>query len=72
MDNYKKNIKDPPENIIIYRDGIGSPSMTEKVQEHEVRVITDLLEKKSPGYKPKILYCLVNRKNHLRVFVKNS
>jgi len=35
--------------------------MTVKVQEIERKVITDLLENTSPGYKPKILYCLVDR-----------
>ncbi len=72
MGNYQKNTKSLPENVIIYRDGIGGPTMTAKVQEHEVRVITNFLEETIPGYKPKILYCLVNRKNHHRVFVKTA
>jgi hypothetical protein len=37
-----------------------------------VKVITDLLENTSPGYKPKILYCLVDRNIQHRVFVKNN
>jgi aubergine len=72
MGNYQKNTKTLPEKIIIYRDGMGGPSMTTKVQEHEVKVITDLLENTSPGYKPKILYCLVDRNIQHRVFVKSG
>ena len=72
MGNYQKNTKSLPEKIIIYRDGMGGPTMTAKVQEHEVKVITDLLENTSPGYKPKILYCLVDRNIQHRVFVKSG
>ena len=72
MVNYQKNTKSLPEKIIIYRGGMGGPTMTAKVQEHEVRVITDLLENTSPGYKPKILYCLVECNIQHRVFVKTG
>ena len=72
MGNYQKNTKGLPEKIIIYRDGMGGPTLTAKVQEHEVKVITDLLENTSPGYKPKILYCLVDRNIQHRVFVKSG
>jgi hypothetical protein len=72
MGNYQKNTKSLPEKIIIYRDGMGGPTLTPMVQEHEVKVITDLLENKSPGYKPKILYCLVDRNIQHRVFVKTN
>jgi hypothetical protein len=61
MVNYNKNTKRLPEKIIIYRDGMGGPEMTAKVQDHEVKVITDYLENTSSGYKPKILYCLIDR-----------
>jgi hypothetical protein len=67
---YSKNTQSVPEQIIIYRDGMGGPSMTAKVQELEVKVITDLLENTAPGYKPKILYCLVDRNIQHRLFVK--
>jgi hypothetical protein len=67
---YSKNTQSLPEQIIIYRDGMGGPSMTAKVQELEVKVITDLLENTAPGYKPKILYSLVDRNIQHRLFVK--
>ena len=72
MGNYHKNTKGLPEKIIIYRDGMGGLTMTAKVLEHEVKVITDLLENTSPGYKPKILYCLVDRNINHRVFVNSG
>jgi len=70
MGVYNKNTQSLPEQVIIYRDGMGGPSMTSKVQQLEVKVITDLLENTAPGYKPKILYCLVDRNIQHRLFVK--
>ncbi len=46
--------------------------MTSKVQELEVKVITNLLENTAPGYKPKILYCLIERNIRDRFFVKQD
>ncbi len=46
--------------------------MTSKVQMLEVKVITDLLENTAPGYKPNILYCLVDRNIKQRLFVKQN
>ena len=44
--------------------------MTVNVQETEVRMIVDLLENTVKGYKPKVLYCLVDRNIQHRLFVK--
>lgn len=49
---------------------MGGPTLTAKVQEIEVNIIRDLLENTSPGYKPKILYCLVDRNIQHRLFAK--
>jgi hypothetical protein len=35
--------------------------MAAKVQEIEVKLITELLENTTQGYRPKIVYCLVDR-----------
>jgi hypothetical protein len=70
MGVYNKNTQSLPEQVIIYRDGMGGPSMTSKVQKIEVNFITDLLENTAPEYKPKILYCLVDRNTQFRLFVK--
>jgi hypothetical protein len=58
--------------VIIYRDGMGGPSMTVKVQNHEVKVITDVLENTAQGYKPKIIYCLVDRNIQHRLFAREN
>ena len=51
---------------------MGGPSMTAKVQEHEVKVITDMLETTSQTYKPKIIFCLVDRNIQHRLFDKQN
>jgi aubergine-like protein len=49
---------------------MGGPSMTTLVQEIEVKAITEAIETKQPGYKPKIVYCLVDRNIQHRLFSK--
>lgn len=49
---------------------MGGPSLTKLVQEREVQIITDYLETKTPDYKPKILYCLIDRNTNHRLFSK--
>ena len=44
--------------------------MTTLVQEIEVKAITEAIETKQPGYKPKIVYCLVDRNIQHRLFSK--
>ena len=61
MKTYHQTNSALPEQIIIYRDGMGGPSMTTRVKEREVAEIQNLLENTTQGYKPKIIYCLVDR-----------
>ena len=68
--NWHKNTGQLPEQIVIYRDGMGGPSLTKMVQEREVETIRNYLENTTPGYKPKILYCLVDRNIQHRLFAK--
>lgn len=68
MTQYRKNTGALPEQIVMYRDGMGGPTLTQKVSEYEVKLITDLLENTTQGYKPKILYCLVDRNIQHRLF----
>lgn len=67
---YRANTGNLPEQIVVYRDGMGGPSMTTLVQEIEVRAITEAIETKQAGYKPKIIYCLVDRNIQHRLFSK--
>jgi predicted Zn-dependent protease with MMP-like domain len=52
LGNFKKNTGEFPEQIVIYRDGIGGPTMTSRVQDYEVKVIIDMIENISQTYKP--------------------
>ena len=72
MTAYQKINSALPEQIVIYRDGMGGPSMTDWVQKQEVKVISDLLENTTAGYKPKIVYCLVDRNIQHRIFYKQN
>ena len=69
---YQKNNDALPEKIVIYRDDLGGPSMTELVKKLEVKVISDLLENTTPGYNPKIVYCLIDRHTQHRIFYKEN
>ena len=57
---------------MVYRDGVGGPTLMAKVQEYEVPRLAEFLETFSQNYKPKIIYCLVNRNISHRLFVKNG
>jgi hypothetical protein len=46
--------------------------MTKFVQEIEVRHIVETLETKQADYKPKIIYCLVERNIQQRLFSKSN
>ena len=46
--------------------------MTTKIEQLEIKVITDMLQNTTPGYKPKIIYCLVDRNTNLRLFHKEN
>ena len=46
--------------------------MHSKVEQIEIKVITDMLETTTPGYKPKIVYCLVDRNIQHRLFHKSG
>jgi hypothetical protein len=58
---FHKNNGVLPEQIVIYRDGVGGPTIQEKVEREECKIIHDLLETTTQGYMPKIIYCLVDR-----------
>ena len=70
--NYQRESGTLPEQVVIYRDGMGGPSMTAKVQSFEVDLICDMLENTTQGYKPKIIYCLVDRNIQHRLFAKQN
>lgn len=56
----------------MYRDGVGGPTWAEKVIANEVETIRDLLENSQVGYKPKIIYCLVDKNSKHRLFFREN
>ena len=68
--NYRKETGNLPEQIVIYRDGMGGPSLTTLVKDLEIKLISDTLETKQKGYTPKIIYCLIDRNITHRLFYK--
>lgn len=72
MQQYQINNKSLPDQVVIYRDGMGGPTLTAKVCNYEVNVIRELLEQTTPGYKPNIIYCLVDRNIQHRLFDKTG
>ena len=61
-----------PENIVIYRDGIGGPSFKDKVIENEVKYIEESIKKFNKGYNPGLLYVLLDTNMSLRLFETHS
>lgn len=70
MNAYHKANGNLPEQVVIYRDGMGGPTLTQMVQKEEVKAISEVLENTTPGYKPRIIYCLVDRNIQHRLFYK--
>ena len=46
--------------------------MTARVQQEEVKDIVKMLEETTQGYKPKIIYCIVDRNVQHRLFYKQG
>jgi len=61
-----------PEQIIVYRDGIGGPHMREKVTQKEVNEISTAIKGFSKNYNPEIIYILVDKNTSCRLFSKTG
>lgn len=57
---------------MIYRDGVGGPSMEHKLLEMEIEFIITNINGFAQGYMPKIVYCLVNKRISHRLFEKDN
>jgi len=71
--NYVKNNQGKrPEQIIVYRDGVGGPSYQEFVLKLEGPggAMQEAIRKFDQNYNPKMLYVLVNKKHLTRLFEK--
>jgi aubergine-like protein len=74
--NYcNKNQGKRPEQIIIYRDGVGGPSYEEFVignEGHANGGLQNAIRQFAPNYTPKILYILINKKVTTRLFERDN
>jgi hypothetical protein len=61
-----------PDQIMIYRDGVGGPTMEAKVKDFEVAEVCSAILGYASGYNPKIVYCLVNKRITHRLFEKDN
>ena len=61
-----------PGIIFMYRDGVGGPTMLEKVLKYEVQQVIESLHSYSSGYKPSVVYTLVDKNTILRLFEKDN
>jgi hypothetical protein len=55
-----------PENIVIYRDGVGGPTMQRQVLNYELEKVSAAIAGFQPNYSPKILYTIVDKKINTR------
>jgi aubergine-like protein len=67
-----KNNGKLPDQIVMYRDGCGGPTMETKIMKHEVEYVTKVISDYTQDYNPKILYVLVNKRITHRLFEKDN
>mmetsp|Transcript_29509 Transcript_29509/g.28667 ORF Transcript_29509/g.28667 Transcript_29509/m.28667 type:complete len:131 (+) Transcript_29509:1819-2211(+) len=61
-----------PDEIYFYRDGVGGPTMETKIREKEVNLVMSSIYQYQQGYKPGVLYCLVDKRISHRLFAQNG
>lgn len=61
-----------PEQIIVYRDGIGGPTFAEKCKKTEVEQVVQAVNAYQQNYRPRILYVFVDRNISHRLFYKDN
>lgn len=72
LKNFEVHNKKLPGRIVVYRDGVGGPSMQEKVLKVELGKMTEALNNYRKGYLPKILYIFVNKETNARFFEQHG
>lgn len=72
LQNYLQKNKILPATIFVYRDGVGGPSMMEKVLKSELKSMVDAMQSYQAGYKPKILYTFVDKRINTRFVEKTA
>jgi hypothetical protein len=65
-----RNNGQQPGLIVMYRNGIGGPTLQEKCLKLEIGQIQEAVRSFAPNYDPKILYVFINTKVTTRLFEK--
>lgn len=68
---YRRNNKIKPERIIYVRDGVSDGQFIQ-VLNVELMAIRTACQKLEPGYKPSIVFIVVQKRHHTRFFPKDS
>ena len=61
-----------PDQIVIYRDGLGGPSMEPKILANEVQYVLSAIQQFASGYNPRVLYVFVNKRITHRLFEQDN
>jgi len=69
--NYQRLRNTLPEQIIMYRDGVGETHFDE-IMSREVQAIRKACATVKEGYKPKLTFLIVQKRNHARFFLENQ
>jgi len=69
--NYKKLRGVIPEQIIVYRDGVGEGHFDE-IMSREVKAIKRACDSIQEKYTPKITFLIVQKRNHVRFFLEDQ
>ncbi len=73
LENYQQNNNGTlPEKVVIYRDGVGGPTLTEKCVKFEIPDVTSAVSEYDNGYNPEIVYCLIDKLSGTRLFQKHN
>ncbi len=64
--NYLAKNKNLPSTIVVYRDGVGGPTMMQKVLDQELETMCQAMATYQAGYKPKLLYTFVDKRINTR------
>jgi eukaryotic translation initiation factor 2C len=68
--NYQKHRQTLPQQIIMYRDGVGEGHFDE-IMSREVKAIQRACDSVQEGYKPKLTFIIVQKRNHVRFFLQD-
>jgi len=70
VQNYQKSRNALPEQIIMYRDGVGEGHFDE-IMSREVKAIYRACAEVKEGFKPKVTFLIVQKRNHVRLFLQD-